>query len=335
MSNYINKILSTCLAAACFLQTAAGQLWRRADIDDGLVAKDTYCLFSSIRLGQSIDWIEICRNTVHIPCDGNANYFRDSRQMAAVADFISLWYRGGGDPYCKNNDFTLWRLSSYMPPHKYIHSTKERFDFLNRQINNLLDYEKSSQWDYNLGSWLEMDMEAFTVRMLVKELNKLNPLFKAETEAFEDYMSTAEIVYDYLVVGKDGYQGSSSTMKWAAFHKDRYSMMRQALEGILFYLSDGIIPSGGDSSEFAVEMVGDEYDSYIEELIYIEGDYSIEERASALESERTAWNKWMEIRAEMVQALHEDQRTVYLQQTRTLCLIKYQMIKDRNNKYLK
>ena len=335
MSNYIYKILSTCLAAACFLQTAAGQLWRRADIDDGLVAKDTYCLFSSIRLGQSIEWIEICRNTLHIPCDGNANYFHDSRQMAAVADFISLWYRAGGDPYCKNDDFTLWRLASYMPPHSYIHSTKERFDFMCRQINSLLDYEKSSQWDYNLGACLEMDLEAFTVRMLGKELNKLNPIFKAEVEAFEDYLSAAATVYDYLIVGKDGYQGSSSTMGWAAFNKDRYFIMRQALEGILFYLSDGIIPSGGASSEFAVEMVGYEYDSYIEELIYIEGDYSIEERASALESERTAWNKWMKVRDKILLVLPEDQKTVYQQQTGTLCQSKYQMINDRNNKYIK
>ncbi len=335
MSNYIYKILSTCLAAACFLQTAAGQLWRRADIDDGLVAKDTYCLFSSIRLEQSIEWIKICRNTLHIPCDGNANYFHDSRQMAAVADFISLWYRAGGDPYCKNDDFTLWRLASYMPPHSYIHSTKERFDFMCRQINSLLDYEKSSQWDYNLGACLEMDLEAFTVRMLGKELNKLNPIFKAEVEAFEDYLSAAATVYDYLIVGKDGYQGSSSTMRWAAFNKDRYFIMRQALESILFYLSDGIIPSGGDSSEFAVEMVGDEYDSYIEELIYIEGDYSIEERASALESERTAWNKWMKVRDEILLVLPEDQKTVYQQQTGTLYQSKYQMINNRNNKYIK
>lgn len=335
MSNYIYKILSTCLAAACFLQTAAGQLWRRADIDDGLVAKDTYCLFSSIRLGQSIDWIEICRNTVHIPCDGNANYFRDSRQMAAVADFISLWYRGGGDPYCKNNDFTLWRLSSYMPPHKYIHSTKERFDFLNRQINNLLDYEKSSQWDYNLGSWLEMDMEAFVVRMLEKELIKINPIFRTEALAFKEYMDAAETVYYYLIVGKDGYQGSSSTMRWAAYRKDRYTMMRQALEGILFYLSDGIVPPERDPSEFTVELVSHEYDCYIRELPDLEDDYSIEERTSVLEAERTAWNNWLEVRNEIEKALSENQREIYHQQAGIICQSTYQMLKDRNNKYIK
>lgn len=335
MSNYMSNILISFLAAVCFMQTAEGQTWRKSDIDDGLVAKDTYCLFSSIRLGQSIEWIEICRNTLLIPCDGNANYFHDSRQMAAVADFISLWYRAGGDPYCKNDDFTLWRLASYMPPHSYIHSTKERFDFMCRQINSLLDYEKSSQWDYNLGACLEMDLEAFTVRMLGKELNKLNPIFKAEVEAFEDYLSAAATVYDYLIVGKDGYQGSSSTMRWAAYRKDMYTMMRQALEGILFYLSNGIVPPERDSSEFTVELVNREYDSYIKELTYLENDYTVEERSDVLDAERAAWNKWMEIRDEMAQALHEDQRTVYLQQTSTLCLSKYQMIKDRNNKYIK
>lgn len=335
MSKYIYKTLSICLAAVSFIQTAAGQVSRRADIDDGLVAKDTYCLFSSIRLGQSIEWIQICRNTLHAPCDGNINYFRDSRQMAAVADFISLWYRGGGDPYYKNNDFTLWRLSSYMPPHKYIHSTKERFDFMRRQINSLLDYEKSSQWDYNLGSWLEMDLEAFTVRILGKELNKLNPLFKAETEAFEDYMSAAEIVYDYLVVGKDGYQGSSSTMRWAAYRKDKYIMRRHSLEGMLFYLSDGIAPTDIAPSEFTIEMVSHEYDCFIKELPYLEDDYSIEERTAVLEAERAAWNNWVKVRNEIEKALPDNQRKIYHQQTGIICRSTYQMLKDRNNKYIK
>lgn len=335
MSKYIYKILSICLAAVSFIQTAAGQVWRRADIDDGLVAKDTYCLFSSITFGQSMEWINICRNVMHVPCDGDVSYFYNSRQMAAVADFISLWYQEGGDSYCENDDFTMWRLSSYMPPHNYIHSTKERFDFMNRQISNLLDYEMNSQWDYNLGSWLAMDMEAFVVRMLEKELNKLNSLFKTETKAFEDYMSAAQTVYDYLIIGKDGYQGSSSTMRWAAYRKDRYIMRRHSLEGMLFYLSDGIAPSDIAPSEFTVEMVSHEYDCFIKELPYLEDDYSIEERTVVLEAERTAWEKWVEVRNRISQVLPEDQRNVYQQQTDALYKSKYHMVNNRNNKYVK
>ena len=255
--------------------------------------------------------------------------------MAAVADFISLWYREGGDPYCKNDGFTLWRLSSYMPPHGYIHSTKERFDYLNRQIISLLDYDKDSQWDYNLGAWLEMDMEEFVVRMLEKELVKIAPALRTEEQAFEDYMSASKAVYDYLIVGKDGYQGSSSPMRWAAFNKDRYTMRRLVLEAMLFYLSDGIVPQEDDSGEFTVEMVNHEYDRYIKELPYLEDDYSKEERTSVLEAERAAWNKWIDVRAEIAQTLPDDQRSVYQQQTSILCQSKYQMIKDRNNKYIK
>ena len=335
MNIITNKILSSLLVAVCFIQTATGQISCRAEIKDDLVAKDTYCLFSSIRLGQSIEWIEICRNTTHVPCDGRSNCFHDSKQMAAVADFISLWYREGGDPYCKNDGFTLWRLSSYMPPHGYIHSTKERFDYLNRQIISLLDYDKDSQWDYNLGAWLEMDMEEFVVRMLEKELVKIAPAFRTEEQAFEDYMSASTAVYDYLIVGKDGYQGSSSPMRWAAFNKDRYIMRRLVLEAMLFYLSDGIVPQEDDSGEFTVEMVNHEYDRYIKELPYLEDDYSKEERTSVLEAERAAWNKWIDVRAEIAQTLPDDQRSVYQQQTLILCQSKYQMIKDRNNKYLK
>lgn len=326
MNIITNKILSSLLVAVCFIQTATGQISCRAEIKDGLVAKDTYCIFSSVKLGQTLEWIEICRNTTHVPCDGRSNCFHDSKQMAAVADFISLWYREGGDPYCKNDGFTLWRLSAYMPAPRYIHSTKERFEHLSMQIDALLDYEKNSQWDYNLGSWLEVDMEAFVVRMLEKELVKIAPALRTEEQAFEDYMSASKAVYDYLIVGKDGYQGSSSPMRWAAFNKDRYTMRRLVLEAMLFYLSDGIVPQEDDSGEFTVEMVNHEYDRYIKELPYLEDDYSKEERTSVLEAERAAWNKWIDVRAEIAQTLPDDQRSVYQQQTSILCQSKYQIL---------
>jgi hypothetical protein len=112
-------------------------------------------------------------------------------------------------------------------------------------------------------------------------------------------------------------------------------MRRLALEGLLFYLSDGIILQEDDSDNFTIEMVNHEYDNYIKELPYHEYDYSIEERATVLEAERQAWNKWMEVRDKILQELPADQRTVYKQQTNTIYRSKYQMIKDRNNKYIK
>lgn len=335
MNIITNKILSSLLVAVCFIQTATGQISCRAEIKDGLVAKDTYCIFSSVKLGQTLEWIEICRNTTHVPCDGRSNCFHDSKQMAAVADFISLWYREGGDPYCKNDGFTLWRLSAYMPAPRYIHSTKERFEYLSMQIDALLDYEKNSQWDYNLGSWLEVDMEAFVVRMLERELNKLNPVFAAEAQAFKEYMAAAEVVYDYIFIGADGYHGSSSTMQWAAFMKDRYTMRRNSMEGMLFFISDGAVPPDNGHTEFTNDLVNAEYDKYISSLPFLEDDYTIEERTAVLEAERSAWNKWIDVRAEIAQTLPDDQRSVYQQQTSILCQSKYQMIKDRNNKYIK
>lgn len=333
MSNYIYKILSTCLAAACFLQTAAGQLWRRADIDDGLVAKDTYCLFSSIRLGQSIEWIEACRSSSHVPCGGKLAYFASSNQMAAIADFISLWYRGGRDLYYKSDDFTLWRLSAYMPPRKYIHSIKDRFDFLSMQIDSLLCYEKDSQWDYNLGAWLEMDMYAFKVRMLDMELNKINAIFQAENDAFEKYMESSEVVYDYMIEGSDGYHGSSSAMTWADFNKDRYIMRQLSIEGMLFYLSDAIIPSETNYSEFTIDLVNDEYEKYIESLPILADDYTAEERAAALKKEQDAWNNWLGVRKDIVQSLPTDQQSIYHHQTDLICRYKCIILKNRNLGY--
>ena len=59
MGKYMSNILISFLAAVSFIQTAAGQVWRRADIDDGLVEKDTYCLFSSITLLSGLKYATI------------------------------------------------------------------------------------------------------------------------------------------------------------------------------------------------------------------------------------------------------------------------------------
>lgn len=333
MNIITNKILSSLLVAVCFIQTATGQISCRAEIKDGLVAQDTYCIFSSVKLGQTIEWIAVCRNSLHIPCSGETNYFHDMRQMAACADFISLWYRGNTLPEYRSDDFILWRLSAYMPAPRYILSTKERFEHLSMQIDALLDYEKNSQWDYNLGSWLELDMEAFVVRMLERELNKLNPVFAAEAQAFKEYMAAAEVVYDYIFIGTDGYHGSSSTMQWAAFKKEKYSMMWDSLEGMLFYLSDGVIPSNNGHSEFTNDLVNAEYDKYISSLPFLEDDYTIEERAAVLEAERSAWNKWMRIREEISRSLPDDQLKVYLQCSNILCRYKCIMLKKDSLRY--
>ena len=334
MNIITNKILSSLLVAVCFIRTATGQISCRAEIKDGLVAQDTYCIFSSVKLGQTIEWIAVCRNSLHIPCSGETNYFHDMRQMAACADFISLWYRGNTLPEYRSDDFILWRLSAYMPAPRYIHSTKERFEHLSMQIDALLDYEKNSQWDYNLGSWLELDMEAFVVRMLERELNKLNPVFAAEAQAFKEYMAAAEVVYDYIFIGADGSYGSSSTMQWAAFMKDRYTMRRNSMEGMLFYISDGAVPPDNGHTEFTNDLVNAEYDKYISCLPFLEDDYTIEERAAVLEAERSAWNKWMHIREEISRSLPGDQRRVYLQCSNILCRYKCIMLKKHHLGYI-
>lgn len=170
--------------------------------------------------------------------------------------------------------------------------------------------------------------------MLERELNKLNPVFAAEAQAFKEYMAAAEVVYDYIFIGTDGYHGSSSTMQWAAFKKEKYSMMRDSLEGMLFYLSDGVIPSNNGHSEFTNDLVNAEYDKYISRLPFLEDDYTIEERAAVLEAERSAWNKWMHIREEISRSLPDDQRRVYLQCSNILCRYKCIMLKKHHFGYI-
>ena len=55
MSKYIYKILSICLAAVSFIQTAAGQVWRRADIDEGMCISNRLMLYTRA----NIIWLTI------------------------------------------------------------------------------------------------------------------------------------------------------------------------------------------------------------------------------------------------------------------------------------
>ena len=240
------------IASVCVAQTEIKE-WNRASAADGLVEKDTYCVFSSIRMGQAIEWIDMCRSTTHVPCCGDVSYFDSEKHMAAVADIISIRYSQDDLEEGMMDDFMLWRLSGYMSPREYIHSTKARFDFLAKQTESLLDYEKNSQWDCNLGAWLENDMLQLRVRLLERELLKEDKIFKGECEAFDEYMSAVTNVYDIVVCGKSEYQGSGEAMRWSEYVQDRLTMRMQSLEPVLFKYS--VIRSGSTASARAIPIL--------------------------------------------------------------------------------
>lgn len=320
------------IASVCVAQTEIKE-WNRASAADGLVEKDTYCLFSSIKMGQTIEWIDMCRSTTHVPCGGLVPYFKSERQMAAVADFISLWYGQERALKYKTDDFVLWRLCGYMPPRKYIHSTKERFDFLAKQTESLLDYEKNSQWDYNLGAWLEADLLKFRVRILEKELLKEDNIFKEECKAFDEYMSAVYGVYDIVVCGKPGSNGSGGAMQYSEYIQDRLTMRMQSLEPVLFYYSEGIVPAQNGYDEFTPELVNQEYDGYVACLEEDEYENPLADRIAALGLEKQKWNEWIAVRQKITPLLPAEVQAIFQQQTDMICRYNYVLLKNRNIGY--
>ncbi len=332
MKHIMMSVLLCAVAAVGFAQTTS-QDWNRSAIDDGLMEKDTYCVFCTIGKSQTIKWIEICRSTTHMPCCGDVSYFDSEKHMAAVADIISLRYsKDKADEY-KTDDFTLWRLSGYMPPRKHIHSIKERFDFLTRQIESFLDYEKYSQWDYNLGAWLQTDMLELRVNLLEKELLKSDGIFKEECEAFEEYMSAVYSLYDVVVYGKPGYQGSGEPMRWSEYVQDRLNMRKLALEPVLFNYSDGIVPVSNGYEEFTPDLVNQEYDGYIACLEEDEYENPLAERIAAIEQEKLKWNEWIAVRQRISSSLPAGVQEIFRQQTDMICRYNYVLQKNRNMGY--
>ena len=307
--------------------------WNRAGAKDGLKGKDTYCLFSSIKMGQTLEWIQACRGSKHVPSGGQVSYFDSERQMAAVADLIGLWYMPGNSYEYKTDDFILWRLSAYMPAPKYIHSTKERFDFLAKQIDGLLHYEKNSQWDYNLGAYLEYDLAKFYAHILEKELLKINAAFRAEANAYDEYLKATSNVYSVIVSGPSEYGGSSAPMRRSDYMKDRIALKRIAIEPFLFYLSDNMTPPEQDHGEFTPELVNQEYDKYIASLKESEDEYPMTERKAAIEQEKQKWNEWLAVRQDIKVSLPVDQQSIYQHQTDALCRYQYVVLKNRNLGY--
>ena len=319
------------VGVSCFAQSPSE--WSRANADDGLVEKDTYCLFSSIKMGQSMEWIQACRGSKHVPSGGQVSYFDSERQMAAVADLIGLWYMPGDSYEYETDDFILWRLSAYMPAPNYIHSTRERFDFLTKQIDSLLHYEKNSQWDYNLGAYLEYDLVEFYAHILEKELVKINAAFRAESNAYDEYLKATLNVYSVIVSGPSEYDGSSAPMRRCDYMKDRIALKKTAIEPFLFYLSDNMTPPKQNHGEFTPELVNQKYDKYIASLKESEDEYPLTERKSAIELEKQKWNEWLAVRQEIKASLPVDQQSIYQQQTDALCRYQYVVLKNRNIGY--
>ena len=332
MRNLLTSVLLSTVASVAAAQTASEE-WNRASIEDGLQEKDAYCLFSSISLGQAIEWVEVCRGTTHKPCDGKVAYFDDEKHMAAVADLISLRYSQDDVEEGKMDDFTLWRLCGYMQPRKYIHSIKEKFDFLARQTESLLDYEKDSQWDYNLGAWLEADMLELRVRLLEKELSKEDKIFKEECKAFDEYMSAVYDVYDIVVGGKPEHQGSGGPMRWSEYIQDRLIMRKQSLEPVLFNYSDAVVAEPYGYEEFTPELVNQEYDGYAACLEEDEYEYPLDERIAAIKQEKQKWNDWIAVRQSIKAQLPTDVQDIFQQQTDMICRYNYVLLKNRNMGY--
>ena len=320
------------IASVCVAQTEIKE-WNRASAADGLVEKDTYCVFSSIRMGQAIEWIDMCRSTTHVPCYGDVSYFDSEKHMAAVADIISIRYSQDDLEEGMMDDFMLWRLSGYMSPREYIHSTKARFDFLAKQTESLLDYEKNSQWDYNLGAWLEADMLELRVRLLEKELLKVDKVFLDEINAFDEYMSAVYDVYDVVVSGGPGSGGSGGPMRYSEYVRDRHTMRVQALEPVLFYYSDSLVSLPYGYEEFTPELVNHEYDGYVACLEEDEYENPLADRIAALRLEKQKWNEWIAVRQKITPLLPAEVQEIFQQQTDMICRYNYVLLKNRNMGY--
>lgn len=310
--------------------------WDREKAEDGLIVGDCDCIFVKVSSQMTRNWVQACRSAKHVPCLGIVECFRDSKQMTAIADFISLWYGPQRSEQWSQYEFILWRLTSYMPPVQNLVTIKDKFEFLETQIDSLVNYDMCTQWDYNLGEHLYADMVAFKVMVLEKELLRISDVHKSEIDAYRSYFEACHDVLEYLLAGKEtSWRGTSFPMLTAQFYNDRYTLRNETLKPFIFFISDGVSPIVNDWSEFTPNLVDQEYVKYRDSLKGEEDEYtySLSLRKGAIEKERAFFANWMNEREAVCEKLPEDQREAYRHQTNHICRMNYIILKNRNLGY--
>lgn len=258
-------------------------------------------------------------------------YFRDIPHIAAVNDFVTLWFTNEPTPYQDDLDMILWRINECYPLN--CSTTEiERYQKFSEQIDSLLSYGLGSQWDYNIHAWLATKLHDCKMVFYNYRLLNCNSKFKdilvSEHCVWEEYEKALEDVFDKIVVGK--HRGSGTPMAYGDFFIESYEQRLISFLDYYFTLVDSNYQPTERHAHISDKMIHRAYSDFFDAMINSDNeDYSVEERQRALKNDMRFWDKWMAERQKVSAQLPMPLKKVYDNCTNNLKRRKLIQIKSR------
>lgn len=271
-------------------------------------------------------------------------YFKDKDHYQAVRDFIEIWHSQNAPD--DDDERTEWRLLQWDPRFDDMPGSEAgRLFYIRDLFEDLMDYERGSQWDMTFYGWLWTDFMDFYIRILRQETDKRVSRQVAAALARErkaaDKLHDCESAAYQTIQGDPVWPGSSFPYRVGMFGKECLGIEAKAMEYLLIGLMEGEEPGGMPSSittgdvlreydVFSETLTQDGSEEYDEELRRLLSDWASKKR-STLSNEKKAWASWMASRERVSALLDGVQKRAYDMATGIICREKLVLLKNRYN----
>lgn len=341
--NYRLKHLTLFLMALCVIgcqnkpvePAQKGSAADTVDIDAAIVVERQWYpedrivhLFGTPTAQQVAAWKDACdRDTLHeVDRLELSRYAYGLRQLTAFYDVNGLDF---GVP--EEDAFILWRLAQFTGDSIAPSTVEARLDLFLQQIGKLLEFEAEFQFEMNMlacmDGYLQDCFNRIAMRQVAQDrspelagfIHQDSDLSKKYREAYTESFNI--VTYDTV------WPGSAYPMALGGSASSDAMIVRFALNAWAYPDSTRLL--GTDSRYATNSRVLAEYDAFIAGLEESEYLLPVAQRREALLKEKSAWEQWMALRANISPQLPEPLRSAFNHATRAMCRRKLITLKNR------
>lgn len=285
-------------------------------------------------------WKNLCCENICYGSREEGEYGTPER-MLAILDFYKFLGDEGHSE--EEDDFTLWRLSEYMPTYESLPDEYTRFRRLDVQIDSILNYEPFTQCSLNDRAYFEYFFVKTRANTMYKRLSaridSLASLLDKENRAYWRYHDIQTECYDTVFIGHDWF--SSEPMSIHGMATDDVRMRQKSLEAFYFFVTDRNRTADRIEKHITItmKMINDEYDHFISELptkeYFPENPvlYPLPVRQRKLNDDRQAFCQWMNERRKISAVLTGTAKFSFDRATNNARRCKLFMLKNRYEGY--
>ena len=337
MEIILKKILIGALAL--IIMTGCQFSQKRTDVADTATSNRT-C--SGYLFGRPTDE-QICTWTQeHFEYESNEDFgiYKTERRSRAIP-YIYMAYREddkGNTDLC--DSILFWTLSEFMPISECQLSEYARFQLLDLQIQNMLEYDATIAYELYEQHGIEHTLnrarchEVF--RRLLRNVNEsVAQMLRKENLQYEAYYEALGECY-MTVCGDSLFSTSqvSEILKYHTIQNVDYTHREKLLKALYFKIKDGESYESETHVQIPITLIEKEYDDWLNSLREKNWAYPMEKRRERLLKDKNEFLSWMTILDNISKMLSGETKKVFDNGVNNIRRSKLRMLKTRYGWYV-